>query len=220
MNVIRFVSLMLLLWFGLVVDANSQQGDLGRVGEITDQGTFKGIFSFRITRFLASKTSTRLFVAGWLVSNNSSPQADSSGRLKIYEKDGAQYKEVFNLEDKDTLAFGEFGSLHSLALPGIVVNFSSDLDGDGPVWVVALVQEKFQIVYQGESSEIVDLDGNGIPEIFESIWPDGDGYPKTTTIHVWNGTKYQKLITSNWESRFSKSVLGRIMKYNKTRKIK
>ena len=218
MNVIRFVFLTLLLCFGMVVDANSQQGDLGRVGEITDQSMCKGIFSFRITRFLSSKTSTRLFVAGWFVSNNNSTQA--GGRLKIFEKDGPEYKEVFNLEEKDTLDFREFGSLHSLALPGIVVNFSSDLDGDGPVWVVALVQEKFQIVYQGESSEIVDLDGNGIPEIFESIWPDGDGYPKSTTIQVWNGTKYQKLITSNWKSRFSKLVLGRITKYNKTRKIR
>jgi hypothetical protein len=217
MNVIRFVFLTLLLWFSLGVSANSQQGDLGRLGEITDQGTCKGIFSFRITRFLASKTSTKLFVAGWIVSNNST-QAGSSGRLKIYEKDGGEYKEVFNLHEKDSLDFREFGSLHSLALPGIVVNFSSDLDGDGPVWVVAMVQERFQIVYQGETSEIVDLDGNGIPEIFESIWPDGDGNPKRTTIHVWNGTKYQKLITSNWDSRFSKSVLGRITKYNKTRK--
>lgn len=218
MNVIRFVFLTFLLGFGLVVDANSQQGDLGGVGEITDKGGCKGIFSFRITRFLASKTSTRLFVAGWFVSNNTSTRDGSSSRLKIYEKDGAEYKEVFNLEEKDTLDFREFGSLRSLALPGIVVNFSSDFDGDGPVWVVALVQEKFQVVYQGESSEIVDLDGDGISEIFESIWPDGDGYPKSTIIHVWNGTKYQRLITSKWESRFSKLVLGRITKYNKTRK--
>lgn len=219
MNVIRFLFLTLLLWFGLGVDANSQQGDLGRVGEITDRGTCKGIISFRITRFLTTKTSTSLFVAGWFVSDNSATKAGSSG-LKIYEKVGAEYKEVFNLDEKDALDFREFSTLHSLALPGIVVNFSSDLDGDGPVWVVALVQERFQIVYQGETSEIVDLDGNGIPEIFESIWPDGDGYPKSTTIHVWNGTKYQKLITSNWESRFSKSVLGRITKNNKTRKIR
>ena len=97
------------------------------------------------------------------------------------------------------------------------MNFSSDFDGAGSVWVVALVQEKFQIVYKGEHSEIVDLDGNDIPEIFESIWPDGDGYPKSTAIHVWNGTKYQKFISSKWTARFSQSVLGRIRKYNKTR---
>jgi hypothetical protein len=51
--------------------------------------------------------------------------------------------------------------------------------------MVALVQDKFQVVYQGQTSEIVNLDGDGIPEIFESVWPDGDGYPKKTTIYVW-----------------------------------
>src|SRR5215204_4387658 len=129
MNVIRFMSLTLLLLFGLVVDAKSQAGDLGRLGEVIDQGTCKGIFSFRITRFEASKTSTRLFIAGWFATNNNSTHSGSSGRLIIFEKDGAGYKEVFNLAEKDTLDFREFGSLHSLALPGIVVNFSSDLDG-------------------------------------------------------------------------------------------
>lgn len=98
------------------------------------------------------------------------------------------------------------------------MNFSSDLDAAGPILVIALVQDTFQIVYRGETIEIVDLDGNGIPEIFESVWPDGDGYPKTTTIHVWNGTKYQKLITSKWEYRFSKLMLNRLRRHNKIRK--
>lgn len=219
MNSIRFTFLTLLLLFGLVVDANSQPCDFRRVDEVTDMGACKGIISFRVTRFEATTTSTRLFVAAWFGANTNSTDVGSSARLTIFEKDGADYKEVFNFVETDTLDFREFGPLHSLALPGIVVNFSSDLNGDGPVWVVAFVQEKFQIVYRGAASEIVDLDGNGIPEIFESIWPDGEGYPKRTTIHVWNGTNYQKLITSNWESRFSKSMLRQITKYNKSRKI-
>lgn len=219
MNVIRmWLLLTLLACCGMPVDTMAQQGDLRGISELTDQGTLKGIFSFRITRFLESKTSTRLFVAAWFVSSNNPTEIDSGPRLVIFETDGATYKEVFNLEVKDSLDFNEFGSLNSLAVPGIVVNFSSDLDGAGPIWVIALVQDKFQIVYRGENSEIVDLDGNDIPEIFESIWPDGDGYPKSTTIHVWDGVKYQKLASSKWESRFSKLVLNQIRKYNRTRK--
>ena len=91
------------------------------------------------------------------------------------------------------------------------------IDDRGPTLVVALVQEKFEVVYQGATSEVVDLDGNGIPEIFESVWPDGDGYPRTTTIHVWDGVKYRKLTTSRWEYRFSRSVLNRVRNYNKAK---
>ena len=215
MNVIRFVFLTTLLFCGLLVDTIAQPGDLEGVCEISGKGKLKGVHSFRITRFLSSKTSTRLFVAAWFVSDNNSSQTHARRRLVIFEQVGTIYREVFNLEEDDPLEFYGFGSLNSLAVPGIVVNFSSDLDGDGPVLVVAMVQDTFQVVYRGESCEIVDLDGNGIPEIFESIWPDGDGYPKSTTIYLWNGTKYRKLITTKWESRFSKMVLNRIR--NRTR---
>ena len=196
----------------------AQQRDLQNLSALSDKGNLRGVFSFPVVEFSSSKTKTRLFVAAWYDKGRESPTGRSS--LMVFEKDESQYREVFSFEIDESLDFREFGTLYSLVLPGFTVKFSDNLDGDGPVWVVALVQEKFQIVYQGESSEIVDLDGNGIPEIFESVWPDGDGYPTSTTIHVWNGTRYQKLITSNWQFRFRKSVFDRIAKYNKTRKIR
>jgi hypothetical protein len=36
-----------------------------------------------------------------------------------------------------------------------------------------LVQAKFEVVYQGATSELVDLDGNGIPEILSQCGPMG-----------------------------------------------
>lgn len=213
MSVTRLVFLVSLLLGGMAVDTTAQPGDLERLCEMPTKGKLKGVFSFRTTKFLSSKTITRIFVATWSVSDSDAMQDEVRRRLVILEKDGASYKEVFNFEQKNPIEFQEFQSFNSLAVPGFVVHFSSDVNGVGPVLVIAMVQDNFRIVFQGESSEIVDLDGNGIPEVFESIWPDGDGYPKSTTIYVWNGMKYQKLITSNWESRFSARVLKRIRRY-------
>ena len=84
--------------------------------------------------------------------------------------------------------------------------------------MVALVQDKFQVVYQGQTSEIVNLDGDGIPEIFESVWPDGNGYSTTTTIYVWDGLRYRQLTTAKWEYPFSISVLNRLKMYRRSRK--
>jgi hypothetical protein len=219
MNLIRLVLLTSMLFCGLLVPTMAQPGDLERLCELSYKGKLKGVLSFRITRFQSPTTSTRLFVAAWFVSDKKSTEATSSRRLVIFEQVGEAYKEVFNLQENDPLEFRDFESLNSLTVPGIAVNFSSDLDdGAGPVLVVALVQDSFRIVYRGGTAEMVDLDGNGVPEFFESIWPDGDGYPKSTTIHVWNGTKYEKLITSSWQSRFSELVLNRVRKYEKTRR--
>jgi len=160
----------------------------------------------------------RSFLAVWREPEKGGVSS-TPGQLVICEKNGLLYKEVFRFEDKARMEFLEFAPLSSLTVPGVVVTFAPDIVGwKGPTLIVALVQDKFEIVFEGGTSEVVDLDGNGIPEIFESVWPDGDGYPRRTLIHVWDGVKYRKLTSSKWEYRFSRSVLNRLRGYSKTRK--
>lgn len=100
-----FVFLTTLLYVGATVDTMAQPGDFERVCQISDRGKLKGIFSFRITRFLSSKTSTRLFVAAWYVSDDHSTPLVPERQLVIFEKDGALYKQVFSYEEKDPWNF-------------------------------------------------------------------------------------------------------------------
>lgn len=72
--------------------------------------------------------------------------------------------------------------------------------------VFALVKGKFQLVFEGHTSEFLHLNNDGYPEIFESMWPDGDGYPERTTVHVWNGTAYRPLIKTAFKHRFGVAV--------------
>jgi hypothetical protein len=216
MDLIRLVMLLAASLGGLTPTLG-QSGDLGDLCEIPKVEKTQAVLSFRATRVLASHTSVRSFLALWHERENGGPVSSTPGQLVVCEKSGVRYKEVFRFEDKAQMGFLEFAPLSSLTVPGLVVTFSSEIGWNGPTLVVALVQEKFEVVYQGVTSELVDLDGNGIPEIFESMWPDGDGYPRTTTIHVWDGVKYRKLTTSRWEYRFSRSVLSRVRSYNKAK---
>jgi hypothetical protein len=194
-----------------------QPSDPGYICDIS-RGEIQGVVSFKAVRFLASQTSMRSFLAVWREPEKGGVSS-TPGQLVICEKNGLLYKEVFRFEDKARMEFLEFAPLSSLTVPGVVVTFAPDIVGwKGPTLIVALVQDKFEIVFEGGTSEVVDLDGNGIPEIFESVWPDGDGYPRRTLIHVWDGVKYRKLTSSKWEYRFSRSVLNRLRGYSKTRK--
>jgi hypothetical protein len=208
------LAVLLVASLGGLTPTLGQSGDLGNLCDIPS-GKIQAVLSFKATRVLASQTSVRSFLAAWHERDSGGGASSTPGQLVVCEKNGLRYKEVFRFEDKAHMGFLEFAPLSSLTVPGLVVTFSSDIGWNGPTLVVALVQEKFEVVYQGATSELVDLDGNGIPEIFESVWPDGDGYPRRTTIHVWDGVKYRKLTTSRWDYRFSRSVLSRVRSYNK-----
>jgi hypothetical protein len=58
----------------------------------------------------------------------------------------------------------------------------------------------------------LDLNGDGFPEIFESSWPDGDGSPKATTVHVWSGKNYRTLMKTSWRNRFGPGVFSAVEK--------
>jgi len=82
----------------------------------------------------------------------------------------------------------------ALNLSGVIIQSSHSFTDYDAALVIALVNGKFKVVFSGGTSEILDLNADGVPEIFDSMWPDGDGHPKTTSIHVWNGKTYVPLM--------------------------
>ena len=88
----------------------------------------------------------------------------------------------------------------------------------GPVTVVALSGETFKVVYEGSlPGEVIDLDADNVPEIFESKWPDGDGHPEFTNVYAWDGHGYKLLTRVPWADRFGKAVL-KLVSSHSTRK--
>lgn len=126
--------------------------------------------------------------------------------LAIYAVRDGEFSEVFRLMSEaaddpwEKLVPLCDSRLIGVALQsGIITNYDS-------VKVIALVGGKFQSVFEGSSSEFSHLNDDGVPEIFESMWPDGDGYPTTTTVHVWNGKKYSRLMKVSFRKRFGPTV--------------
>ena len=175
-------------------------------------GTIKGILSFRAMRFSHSQTISRVFLAVWYEKVIENTEVNEEG-LVIYEKRGNGYEESFRFVDKAQRRFQELAPLNSMQVPGVIVTFSSEEHWSGETTVIAFVNDKFQVVYQGKASEFVDLNGDGIAEIFESSWPNGDGFPKKTIVYIWNGSGYQKLTVSMWDERFGRAVQSLLKKH-------
>jgi hypothetical protein len=118
--------------------------------------------------------------------------------------------EVFRIVSSPEDVWQRLIPLGALRLTGLTIQSSHSFTDNDAALVVALVDGKFQIVFRGGTSEILDLNADGIPEIFESMWPDGDGYPKTTAIHIWTGKTYRPLMKTSWRKRFGPGVQSAI----------
>jgi hypothetical protein len=118
--------------------------------------------------------------------------------------------EVFRIVSSPDDMWQRLIPLDAFRLPGLTIQSSHSFTDNDAALVIALVDGKFQVVFRGLTSEILDLNGDGIPEIFESMWPDGDGHPKTTTVHVWTGKNYRLLMKTSWRNRFGPGVLSSV----------
>lgn len=177
---------------------SAQVGTLDTLCAFEQRGAIKGVVSTR--------TRGKLYAAVWYaVPSKQEPRATENS-LSIFEQESGRHREVFRLDDEGKSDWEHLLPFDSPRLPGFVL-FSQSGDSDrGPATVVGLVKGKFQVVYEGGESEFVDLNADGIPEILESVWPDGDGFPTHTTVHVWGGQAYKQLMKVGWNERFSPAV--------------
>jgi predicted RNase H-like HicB family nuclease len=175
----------------------AQVGDLANL-DLPRKGKLKGIASFRAGR--------SLFVGVWYEITPPERSPATEDWLYIFDCVAGRYNEVFRYAANGGLVWSELMAFDAARLPGLVLLSTSGASPRGPATVIALVGAKFQVVYRGDESEFVDLDADGIPEILESAWPDGDGYPKTTRVHVWDGKRYQLFRKVRWAERYGRSI--------------
>lgn len=187
--------------FLLTCSHTSVRGQVGRLenlGQLEGRGTIKAVVSMR--------THDRLYVAIWYAAPSAQAPHAPENSLRVYERGPGGYVETFRFDDRGHSTWEHLSSFDSPRLPGFVLFNASGASDRGPATVVGLVGNKFQVVYEGGESEFVDLNADGIAEIFESVWPDGDGFPRSTTVHLWDGRSYKRLMTVGWPERFSTRV--------------
>lgn len=175
--------------------AFAQPGSFGDLGKIPKLGEIRGLTSF-----------SESYLAVWYSNVRKDQIPSYEAFLVIFELRNGEPAEVFRLVSSPEDLWQRLIPLDALSLPGLSIQSSHSFTDNDAALVIALVDGKFQVVFRGGTSEILDLNGDGVPEVFESMWPDGDGYPTFTTIHVWSGRNYRVLMKTSWRNRFGPGV--------------
>jgi hypothetical protein len=196
-----------LLWSAILSSlptssAFAQAGSFGDLGQVPKLGEIWGISSF-----------SESHLAVWYSNVRKDQTPSHEAFLVIFELRNGKLEEVFRVVNSPEDQWQRLIPLDSRR-PGLTIQSSNISDNDAAL-VIVLVDGKFQVVFRGGASEILDLDADGVPEIFESIWPDGDGYPPATTVHVWSGKSYRALMKTSWRNRFGPAVLSAVVKASK-----
>lgn len=185
--------------------APGQTKDAAFGDKIPNLGEIRGLTSFRAREIGGRENREKRFLAVWYFNMRPKQTPSYETFLVIFEAQPDGYKESFRYTAQSHEDLSGVTALASDILAGVVVKFSGISDYDAAK-VVALVNGRFQFVFNGETSEFFDLNADGYPEIFESSWPDGDGYPQTTTVHVWDGISFRRLLKTTFRGRFDSAV--------------
>ena len=117
--------------------------------------------------------------------------------------------------DWETLA-----TLNGSVLNGFVLWWTGPDSFFGKTVVFAFVDGKFTNAYGGDyPSEIVDIDGDGVPEIIGSRI-DMNGDTKGCEIYVWNGSVYKFVMNVQFEDRLGRRVLNAVRQYRRHHPVK
>ena len=194
---IRFFGI--ILWTVVILcpasSAHGQPGSFGDLSKIPKLGEIRGLTSF-----------SESHLAVWYSNVKTGQTPSYEAFLVIYEMKNQSPVEVFRLNSNVEDFWQKLIPLSESRLTGLIIQSSQSFTEYDAALLIALVGGKFQVVFRGGSSEVVDLNADGIPEILESMWPDSDGFPKTTTVHVSNGKTYTVLKKVAWSQRFSPQV--------------
>jgi hypothetical protein len=192
----------------LSAGARGQAEDAGFDASVPKLGEIRGLTTLR-GRVEEAEYEEKSFLAVWYYNLRTDqkqfPRHETF--LVIFEPQQEGYREVFRYDAKEfDKGWTDIVPLDARLLAGLHIKIPGVSDDDGAV-VVALVGGKFRVVFDGETSEFVDLNQDGFPEVLESQWPDGDGHPKWTRVHVWNGKSYKFLMRVAFRQRLGLPVL-------------
>jgi len=189
----------IILWivvlFSHAGSAHGQPGSFGDLSKIPRFGEIRGLTSF-----------SESHLAVWYSNSKRGQTPTYEALLVIYEMRNQSPVEVFRITSSVEDIWQKLIPLSESKLTGVIIQASQSITEYDSALLIALVDGKFQVVFRGSTTEIVDLNADGIPELLESMWPDGDGFPKSTTVHAWNGQVYTALTKVAWSERFGPKV--------------
>jgi hypothetical protein len=128
-----------------------------------------------------------------------------------------QYVEVFLYQAEQMVMIENAIPLEYYNFQGFMLKLSDGVsDFDGSIVVQHLQDSNsFVKVFHGGTIELIDFEGDGIPEIFESDWPDDDGFPKDSKVFILKKGTYQQIALVKWGSRLSQEIQRRIIEAKK-----
>jgi len=130
--------------------------------------------------------------------------------LKIYRPEGSVLVEEFSLSKTEAEEWGElevFPSPSSLA--GVVLYKAEDYSRSGAK-VICWVKGQWQTVFEGSDVDFVDIDLDGIPEIFTEEREHENGPPDWVHVWVWDGSRYVELQRVRFQQLYATDLIQRI----------
>jgi hypothetical protein len=131
-----------------------------RLNELPSLGELRGVATY-------NGDDKITYVAAWYWVGSTTKIAGDS-LLVVFESGGNGFHERFRTKSGLVNLWEQLRALPSGAFPGFIIETSQTItDHDGDL-LVAMVNGKFKVVYQGAVSEFVDFNADGYPEILES----------------------------------------------------
>ena len=184
------------------LSAFAQSGVFGDLRDVPRLGEVNGVISFN--------DSENSYLAVWYRPER--VKGTDTDFLVIFRRNDQKYNEVFRLNNDVIQIWQHFVPFGTSRLTGLMIQSSETISDYDWAIVIALVGGEFKVVYRGVTSDLIDLNADGYFEILESSWPDGDGEPRTTTIHVWDGRIYRPLMKVSWNNRFGAKIRAAVSK--------
>jgi len=138
--------------------------------------------------------------------------------LKIYRPEGSVLVEEFSLSKTEAEEWGELEVFPSPSPPpGVVLYRAEDYSRSGAK-VICWVKGQWQTVFEGSDVDFVDIDLDGIPEIFTEEREHANGPPDWVHVWAWDGSRYVEVQRVRFQQLYATDVMQRIKAVRKSSK--
>jgi hypothetical protein len=134
----------------------------------------------------------------------------SGGMLKIYRPEGSVLVQEFSLSKREEEEWGELEVFPSQWSPfGVVLYKTGDYSRSG-AQVICWVKGHWETVFEGSYVDFVDIDLDGVPEIFTEERKQDTGPPDWVHVWVWDGSRYVDVERIRFQKLYATDVIQRI----------
>ena len=147
-------------------------------------------------------------------------ETSNSNTLRMFAGPLDDLSLVYSVTDSESkISWTEMDQFPSIRLPGVVLWGSETMERDSAT-VICHTTKGFRVVFEGFGVSFLELDNDGIPEVFSSSYPEFDaGYTDDRhefMVHTWNGTEFVLVKKFQvWEKRFSNDIIRAVREVKK-----